>query len=347
MTPPPTLAEGNTQGPLTQPAYDGEPTSQFRYAVICSSNMNRSVEAHVTLKNEKFNVASFGCGSKVRLPGPTGPRAFAFGTTYESMEKTLREEDEGYYERNNVLNLLQRGARTKSCPERWQDVETSEVCKFDVVIVFETRLFETVIADIQSRDPEEFAPLHVICVDTKDNPLQAAESGKFVVEFCRKVSYNPLPCLKRPAFPPLSLFGRPSSVVSLCPVLFLAVVARGPTPNGVDSGSELFYCCGGGAVAASRDSMGSYPTPPGWSPPIDDAAFPLKNFLDQEWMDRARACCRTALARGTNFKGLGACMPSSSGRFRRHVPSPVHTTCRHPSCSDRTSQRRMPLVSAA
>ena len=73
ITPPPTLAEGNTQGPLTQPTYHGEPTSQYRYAVICSSNMNRSVEAHVTLKNEKFNVGSFGCGRCAGQPLPPRP----------------------------------------------------------------------------------------------------------------------------------------------------------------------------------------------------------------------------------------------------------------------------------
>ena len=40
---------------------------QLRTAVICSSNMNRSMEAHRLLHKKGFNIASFGTGTQVTL----------------------------------------------------------------------------------------------------------------------------------------------------------------------------------------------------------------------------------------------------------------------------------------
>lgn len=37
-------------------------TSRFKYAVICSSNINRSMEAHVAFFNNKLRVGSYGAG---------------------------------------------------------------------------------------------------------------------------------------------------------------------------------------------------------------------------------------------------------------------------------------------
>jgi hypothetical protein len=48
---------------ITQPIIPHPvPTSQYRYAMICSSNINRSMEAHTVLQNEGYNVESYGCG---------------------------------------------------------------------------------------------------------------------------------------------------------------------------------------------------------------------------------------------------------------------------------------------
>lgn len=73
--------------------------SKLRIAVVCSSNMNRSMEAHAALAKKQYNVKSYGTGKMVRIPGPTRnePNAYEFGEWfYESDgERTNRPDTLG------------------------------------------------------------------------------------------------------------------------------------------------------------------------------------------------------------------------------------------------------------
>jgi len=79
-------------------------------AVVCSSNMNRSMEAHARLSNKGFNVASFGTGDKVKLPGPSAsqPNIYEFGTSYSEIWTDLAQKDEALYKQNGILHMLDR-----------------------------------------------------------------------------------------------------------------------------------------------------------------------------------------------------------------------------------------------
>ncbi|GFZ03483.1 Ssu72-like family protein [Actinidia rufa] len=68
---------------------------KLRYGMVCSSNQNRSMEAHSLLKREGFDVCSYGTGAHVKLPGPSlrEPIVYDFGTPYKHMFDDLRRKD--------------------------------------------------------------------------------------------------------------------------------------------------------------------------------------------------------------------------------------------------------------
>jgi RNA polymerase II subunit A C-terminal domain phosphatase SSU72 len=115
------------------------------------------------------------------------PRIFKFGTPYEIMYQNLSSssDDAAYFSRTGVLQLVQRGAAVKKAPQRWQDISDEAASKHDVVIAFEERIFDAIIEDLQLRQPtSDFRPIHVICLDTKDNPLEAAIQGQVALDLC-------------------------------------------------------------------------------------------------------------------------------------------------------------------
>jgi RNA polymerase II subunit A C-terminal domain phosphatase SSU72 len=166
--------------------------SKLSFGVVCSSNINRSMEAHLVLTNAGLRCSSYGTGTQVRLPGRTAmePRIFKFGTPYHEMYTQLSSnpQDAQYFYRNGVLQLCQRGAAVKTAPTRWQDCTT--VNEHDVVICFEERIFDAVVEDLQTREPTaEFREIHVICLDTKDNPTEAAVSGQVCLDLCWRLEH--------------------------------------------------------------------------------------------------------------------------------------------------------------
>jgi RNA polymerase II subunit A C-terminal domain phosphatase SSU72 len=160
----------------------------LKIAVICSSNQNRSMEAHNFLSKKGFNVRSFGSGSHVKLPGlaPDRPNIYDFNTTYEEMYKDLLSKDPQAYTQNGILHMLDRNRRLKPKPERFQS------CKehFDIIITCEERVYDQITEDLEGREKVDEEPAHVINIDIQDNQEEATIGAFMICDLCTMLSQS-------------------------------------------------------------------------------------------------------------------------------------------------------------
>jgi len=160
---------------------------KYRYAMVCSSNQNRSMEAHSLLKREGFDVSSYGTGAHVKLPGPSlrEPNVYDFGTPYKHMFDDLRRKDPELYKRNGILPMLKRNLAVKLAPQRWQ--ENAADGTFDVVFTFEEKVFDMVVEDVHNRDHVLMKPVLIINLEVKDNHEEAAIGARLTLALCQEL----------------------------------------------------------------------------------------------------------------------------------------------------------------
>ncbi|XP_051824781.1 RNA polymerase II subunit A C-terminal domain phosphatase SSU72-like [Antechinus flavipes] len=159
------------------------PLLPLRLAVVCSSNQNRSMEAHNILLKRGFSVRSFGSGSRVKLPGPAPdkPNIYDFKTTYDQIYNDLLRKDKKLYTQNGILHMLNRNKRIKPGPERFQN------CKdlFDLILTCEEKVYDQVVEYLTSREQETYQPVHVVNVDIKDDQEEAILGAFLICELCQ------------------------------------------------------------------------------------------------------------------------------------------------------------------
>ncbi|RXH77197.1 hypothetical protein DVH24_023471 [Malus domestica] len=172
---------------------------KFRYAMVCSSNQNRSMEAHSLLKRQGFDVASYGTGAHVKLPGPSlrEPNVYDFGTPYKQMFDDLRRKDPELYKRNGILPMLKRNLGVKLAPQRWQDNAADG--SFDVVLTFEEKVFDMMPSlfacltrvqqciDLNNRDHVLRKCVLIINLEVKDNHEEAAVGARLALDLCQEI----------------------------------------------------------------------------------------------------------------------------------------------------------------
>ncbi|KAK0587866.1 hypothetical protein LWI29_030197 [Acer saccharum] len=160
---------------------------KFRYAMVCSSNQNRSMESHSLLKKHGFDVSSYGTGAHVKLPGPSlrEPNVYEFGTPYKQMFDDLRRKDPELYKRNGILPMLKRNLSVKLAPQRWQDNALDG--SFDIVFAFEEKVFDMVIEDLHNREQVLMKSVLVINLEVKDNHEEAAIGARLTLDLCQEL----------------------------------------------------------------------------------------------------------------------------------------------------------------
>lgn len=158
----------------------------MKFAMVCASNMNRSMDAHNLFKSEGLEVESYGVGSQVKIPGPSAsePNVYKFGTPYKAIYDELKSKDQALYERNGLLKLLDRNLKVKTAPERWQENHEK---RFDVVITFDDVVFDKLLDDVQGREQELMKSFLVINMAVKDNPTEAAKASPLALQLCKKL----------------------------------------------------------------------------------------------------------------------------------------------------------------
>ncbi|KAG9510664.1 RNA polymerase II subunit A C-terminal domain phosphatase SSU72, partial [Fragariocoptes setiger] len=158
----------------------------LKFAVICSSNQNRSMEAHHILSKKGFNVRSFGSGNQVKLPGSAldKPNVYDFGTSYDDMYKDLLSKDKNLYTQNGILHMLDRNRRLKTCPERFQGCRD----KFDIIFTCEERVYDQVVEECANRVPIDNQTAHIINLDIQDNHEEATIGAFLLCDLAQKLS---------------------------------------------------------------------------------------------------------------------------------------------------------------
>ena len=69
---------------------------RVRIAMLCISNLNRSMEAHSMCLKAGYKVWSFGTGTRVKLPGESidEPNVYQFGAiTYDEIYEDLKKKN--------------------------------------------------------------------------------------------------------------------------------------------------------------------------------------------------------------------------------------------------------------
>lgn len=181
-TSPSDIAISHPRRPLRMP---DENKQLLQFCTVCASNQNRSMEAHRVLKENGFNVASFGTGSQVRMPGPAidQPVVYDFGVPYNTMFKDLLERDRKLYTANGVLQMLDRNRSIKDHPEAW----TSHDRVFDVVFTCQERCFDAVCLDLLHKGVKLNRPCHVINVEIEDNHQEAIVGGLAILDLAKSI----------------------------------------------------------------------------------------------------------------------------------------------------------------
>lgn len=105
--------------------------------------------------------------------------------TYEEIYNDLKEKDKDFYASNGILDMMARDMKVKRGPQKWQTRRSSEVGYFDVVVTFESRVMDIVVADLKSKNGNH--PCVVINMEVKDSAAEAQVAAPHALKLCTMI----------------------------------------------------------------------------------------------------------------------------------------------------------------
>ena len=154
------------------------------------------------LKQQGFNVGSFGVGTSVKLPGATqsSPNIYQFKTPYAAIYEDLKSQNEELFTRNGMLEMIRRDIGVKGelevrdlvtrplmnspssseAPEKFQD----NLDPYDIILTFEEVVMDKVIEHFSKVSPILMRPVAVVNLDVKDSHEEAAIAAPVALQLC-------------------------------------------------------------------------------------------------------------------------------------------------------------------
>lgn len=162
----------------------------FNVCTVCSSNINRSMEAQRVLTEAGYKVSSYGTGNCVKIPGLTKetPNVFQFGTPYKEILSTLQQQESVVPEENRnfakqgLYDMLERNIGLKECPENWHVQSTDKILENDIVICCDEKCYEILLDDCARRGIKRGTPLLIFNVDVIDLHTKSLEAGQAILK---------------------------------------------------------------------------------------------------------------------------------------------------------------------
>ncbi|KAG9393806.1 RNA polymerase II subunit A [Carpediemonas membranifera] len=158
----------------------------FRTALVCASNVNRSIEAHRFFLEQGYPaelIGSYGAADAIRLPSPTGfPLTAQFSpsglarspgskTTYQRLIDECMRRGADFYTREGIIAMLERDMTVKDCPESFQQTfRGRHVALPSLVITFDrivySELAQFIAMELQRGDVDELLLVNIATVDS-------------------------------------------------------------------------------------------------------------------------------------------------------------------------------------
>lgn len=117
------------------------------FAVVCASNINRSMAIHKKLKDNKINVLSYGTNKNVKLPSlEEKPFVFSFLNSYNAMLKYIeKKNDKNNKLYNSLIELLNNNSIIKKYPNRFQDDFKKDSENVDIIISCDINCYDKIV----------------------------------------------------------------------------------------------------------------------------------------------------------------------------------------------------------